>query len=1589
MNILIISEFFTFGGLETQILGQARALREYNHKVFLVTSSVVNDEVADHFDDCLCGLQFNYSSSYKDIYYVLEKIITFSEKNKASVIHAHPFLSLPLAYFASSKLEIPLVITIHGITSLHLSYGPVYDRLLRAVLLPEADHIFCVSQETINMIQPYVRPGSCTILPNGVNTSIYQSVGMGNENRWALVGRIDSLIVMGFKDFILKAKEIGLNKVDIYGDGPARPELENFIKEHGLVNKISLKGYCGKLFQELREGYTGIAGMGRVVLEGCAMNLPVILIGLDGTKGLLDTEGLAKNRQWNYIGRLLPNISSKELYKQIYIDLNRETDKYRNRNWVLENANEDIIWKTYLDNIAKFKHNKTPLADKILNLFLTHFRYETPCMSDEGLLSDLDDLLEKECPERAGLGEGRIKQNRISKVLAETHKLTGLLEKFQEKYCEDFKKMNQIIMKKEIGEKLVNIDEWVPTQKKRERESIETNHLLDNLIIEKEESIKSLKERIGLLEHELIQKDQELQEIYFSKRYKIASKIAVILWYIKNPRFLTAKIKTKTFLYFRRVLPASTKQWIKKVILRREMPLWQAPEGLPFFTNVMGVEKVDLKLPTKYDIIVFSIIDWDFRFQRPQQIATILAKRGHRVFYLNTAFNAENLLAREIAENIIEVKLPRHAELNLYRDRLSGKVIDDLFNALVQLNEQYRIVDAVSIVQLPFWLPMVQRLRTELGWKIIYDCMDKHSGFSTNNNKMLSEEESLARNSDLVITTSRILYEEQSNYNKNCILVPNAVDFSHFNTFFGDAPEDLKGLTGPIIGYYGAISDWFDVDLVSYMSKKRKDWYFILVGSTFGAEVSALQHLPNVILTGEKSYKSLPGYLHSFDVCMIPFKINPLTESTNPVKFYEYLSAGKPVVSTPLPELFPYDSAGLVSIAETKVGFHNAVEKALENNPPEKIQERIAFARTNTWNERVDNIESAIPAIFEPASIIIVTYNNLHLTEQCVTSIYENTIYPNFELIIVDNASTDGTREFLLKLAEEKDNFKIILNDANMGFAVANNQGIKIAAGYYIVLLNNDTIVTTGWLGKLIRVLESADDVGMVGPATNSSGNESQIDVSYNTINEMEIFAYDYMARFKNMHFEVDMLAMFCVISKRSIIEKIGLLDEQFGIGMFEDDDYAMRLKEQGYRLLCAQGVFVHHFGKASFKRISEENYYKLFKGNRKKFEKKWGGNWEPPLLRNMMIPQEERDWVLKRELEWILQQNQDIKGIIIYPPTIDWGERLFQRPQQLALGFAKMGYLFFYCVVNPSVDKVNGFKRITKNLYLCFVPLKIFKTIKNPVVWVSRPDHLNELDNFIEAFLVYDYIDELEVFHTFEPEMLKKHQRLLEKADLCLATASKLLHEMNKKRPDAIFCPNAADYEYFARAQCRENKLLPEDMKQIVALGKPIIGYYGALAEWFDYDLMMYAARKRKDYTFVLIGPDYDQSLENGRINRFNNIYWLNSKQYHELAGYLAYFDVAVIPFKINKITLATNPIKMFEYMSAGKPVVTTAMPECTRYPEVIISNSPEEFVQNLDRALQLKEEQEYINKLIECGRSNSWDARVLQVSARLPERT
>lgn len=681
-------------------------------------------------------------------------------------------------------------------------------------------------------------------------------------------------------------------------------------------------------------------------------------------------------------------------------------------------------------------------------------------------------------------------------------------------------------------------------------------------------------------------------------------------------------------------------------------------------------------------------------------------------------------------------------------------------------------------------------------------------------------------------------------------------------------------------------------------------------------------------------------------------------------------------------------------------------------------------------------------------SIIILAHNNLAYTRLCLKSILAHTPGPAYELILVDNASDDRTPHYLDTFAREHENVILISSKANLGVAGGYNTAVAKSSGKYLVFIDNDTVVTEDWLTRLLMPLLDAS-AGMVAPVMNESKGKCRIEVDYEDLSHMPEFSEAYTTSHQGELSEVKTLALSCAAMRRQVFYEIGPFDEGFEFGMFVDEDYSLRLQQKGYRLLCAEDVFIHHWGSATLDLLDFQTYWQIFNQNRARFETKWNITWKPPLCRDKLLDRQlrqlvddkatlasmiiERDQEIARlrglltdtysskgwkflsalrkfrsvslprstldqdvamiigqevhkgpSLTRILEEKVDARDIIIFLPSNYWNVPLFQRPHQLALSFARQGYLVFFCEPFDSKAFEPGFWKLTDRLYvIAQTPLGAFQHIPSPVA-ITVAYNTSDLTGLQNPRIVYEYIDELDVFPGQKAWLLRAHNEMLVEADLVTATSDRLYQAVKPLRPDTLLCPNAVDYA-FIRDAIESTTEPPIDIQDLVQTGSPIIGYYGALAGWFDYELLRQAAEQRPEYMFLLIGPALDDTLKSSQITTIPNVIYLEPKPYAELPGYLKYFDVAIIPFLLNKITHATSPLKLFEYMSAGKPIVTTAIRECKKYAVVQTAENAPDFADKLDQALALAQDQAYLDNLRKTARENTWDQRVKQITQAL----
>ena len=1006
----------------------------------------------------------------------------------------------------------------------------------------------------------------------------------------------------------------------------------------------------------------------------------------------------------------------------------------------------------------------------------------------------------------------------------------------------------------------------------------------------------------------------------------------------------------------------------------------------------------------KFDVIFLSIINYDFRHQRPQQISSHFGSNGHRVFYFN-AWNQHGAPVKLESENVYT--------FNIWSSEIPGiaqtdwrEQIDQALTAFDNIMNEYAVRDAVVVVNHPNWIHVAKCLRGKFGFKILTDYLDDFTGFQDGKTSLIRKNcIDLLRESDYVIASSQFLYDHAVLYNENVGIVRNGTEYDFFAKAFGGKSLNKR----KVVGYYGAIAHWFNVDVVCYVAENLPDCDIVLIGAVTDYQ-EKFEKYKNIKLLGEKPYSELPQHLETFDVCLIPFDTSTdLIKATNPVKFYEYLSAGKKIVATEIPELEPYRDE-YVLMANDKQDFLSYVKMCLASADTLKCEKALmAMGKSNDWNVRYNDFVQLCVKMVPKVSIIVLTYNNLELSKLCFDTILAKTAYPNYEIIIVDNCSLDGTRGYLIELEKQySEKVKVILNDTNLGFAAGNNLGIKESTGDYIILLNNDIIVTRGWMTSMVKHLENNKKMGMSGAVTNMTGNEAKIAVSYSTLDEMHDFAdyYTWENFGKTYPGCVDELAMFATCIKREVIDNCGYLDEIYNRGMFEDDDYCRTVKQAGYELCIAEDVFVHHFCNASFAKLEDAEYIALFKRNMELFEKKWKVKYKGHEFREGVeirtnehvqidLPSDAR---INGEVASISEEHRKLirnvvadKTVVIFTPTIDWYMPMFQRPQQMATAYSKkQDIVAIYISPNFRYDSIVGVQQLNDQLLL--VALESFSEAasvieicaKKIIMSLTWPVNNIYLDKIKIDYLIYEHIDELNLLAGYDEEMENEHIALVKRADLVVCTATKLYERARDVTNNAILSTNAGDYDLFKNTG---NYPVNEKVREQIEQYECVLGYYGALAEWFDYDLVAKVAKSRPKWAWILVGLSFDGSLEKSGILELNNIIHIPSQPYDKLPSFLNAFDIATIPFVLNEITLATSPVKLFEYMAAGKPILSSRMPECLKYSSVYTYSDEEEIITKAEEILKLPDDDEYWKILKEEALANTWDVKTDEILSALLE--
>lgn len=371
-------------------------------------------------------------------------------------------------------------------------------------------------------------------------------------------------------------------------------------------------------------------------------------------------------------------------------------------------------------------------------------------------------------------------------------------------------------------------------------------------------------------------------------------------------------------------------------------------------------------------IVCVWACSWAGLWQRQQQLMSRLASR-RRILYVESPRDLVSVarnwrkvgwrqltLGRKVVPNVAVFTPVVPFSLRRY-PRLNRIWLACLRVWLRRLMRRWQCEQPVLWVCYPPAESLVGRMREQFA---CYDCCDELTDLPPKLARIIREyEDRLLPKVHAVFATSELLVTSLSARHANVHLIPNGADVAHFAlaaTELLPCPSDLDGLPQPIIGFIGSVQHWVDVELMADLARRRSQWSVVIIGGLH-KDVSCLRGLPNVHLLGSKPYAELPAYLRQIAVGLVPFELCPIVLAADPIKVYEYLAAGKPVVATAIPRLQIFGEA--VSIARHAKEFVEQIEQALVSDSEPERRRRQQLAQAHSWQERVRLIEESLVAV--------------------------------------------------------------------------------------------------------------------------------------------------------------------------------------------------------------------------------------------------------------------------------------------------------------------------------------------------------------------------------------------------------------------------------------------------------------------------------------------------------------------------------------------------------------------------------------------------------------------------------------------------
>lgn len=381
-------------------------------------------------------------------------------------------------------------------------------------------------------------------------------------------------------------------------------------------------------------------------------------------------------------------------------------------------------------------------------------------------------------------------------------------------------------------------------------------------------------------------------------------------------------------------------------------------------------------MTAQFDIVCISTQEWNDLWTRKQRFMRHLAQQGHRVLYIERQLHLIGYLHNFKMQwrRIFQwLRKPEEIEPNLFLGSpplllpffLMFPIINRLNTKILIPFIQYQM-RSLGIKNPILWiypLNAVELVKTLDERLVIYDCVDEWSAFKglLRQEVMQMYERHLIQVADITITTMPELFKARQAWANKIYLIPNAAEIEHFakaQDSETEIPGDIAAIRQPIIGFVGSMQYWLDYDLLRYVAQARPEWSFVFIGPIGHlASIEKIESLPNIFLLGARPYQSLPNYIKAFQVCINPFKVDALANGCDPLKSYEYLAAGKPIVSVDMPAVHGFND--LVRIGSGPEEFLREIEAALTEGDT-RTKERLLLAKQHTWQARFAQIDAIL-----------------------------------------------------------------------------------------------------------------------------------------------------------------------------------------------------------------------------------------------------------------------------------------------------------------------------------------------------------------------------------------------------------------------------------------------------------------------------------------------------------------------------------------------------------------------------------------------------------------------------------------------------